>query len=66
MFGFFVHFVSDSSCAGHGGSKTVTMYCFWYMGRTPVSYLQEFDVIYEGRLGDPKNMENKINYLHFF
>lgn len=66
MFGFFLHFVSDSSYAGHGGSKTITIYWVWYMGRTPVSYLEEFHVIYEGRLRDPKNMENKINTLHFF
>lgn len=59
MFGFFLHFVSVTSCAGHGRSKPSTIYWFWYMGRTPVSYLQEFCVIYERKLSGPKNMENK-------
>lgn len=66
MFGFLLHFMCDSNCAGHGGSGAITIYWFWYMGRAPVSYLQEFHVIYEGRLRDPKNTENKINALHFF
>jgi len=55
----FCIFLSGSSCAGHGGSKTITVSWFSYMGTTPVSYLQEFHVTYEGRLRDPKNMENK-------
>lgn len=29
------------------------------MGRIPVSYLQEFRVIYERKLSGAKNMENK-------
>lgn len=65
IFSFFLRFVSDSRCAGHRGSKTISIYWAWYVGRFPVSYLEEFHVTYEGRLIDPKNMENSINAWHF-